>query len=147
MHSRHYFGDKIFWKRLSKVFKKYIMSCCGNYCEKQKQSRNSCQSLYWLPNIHILRSIFALVLLLLCFITWPFSMLIQRGFWVIPKITVGNLWNSFHNAIFFQFQTFSFQTSFLLKSPWRNKKILSAIPLPLRGNSPFMLFGKPSYQN
>ena len=32
-----------------------------------------------------------------------FDALIQRGLWVIPKITIGNLWKPFYDAIFIQF--------------------------------------------
>lgn len=105
MHSQNSFENKIFcWRMIKNDLFELILFLC-KLLEKTKGAWNKLLFFFRLPNMS--RSFLSLVIHHLTI----FSALIQRGFWVIAKIMIGNLFNQ------------NFYEKFLKNSDWRQCKL------------------------
>ena len=108
---------------LSKILRKFNFILYGiSYVSKNKQELIT--SPFW--GCQICLEVFYFVVHHLTI----FDALIQRGFGVFAKMTIGNLWNPFHNVIIIPFSTFSWnhktlgtnEKYFKNLNTWRSKE-------------------------
>ena len=99
LHARSSFNNKIFWKRIIKKLLKSLfflpnpVPFNGQSDQKEKGPETSDQLLFRLPIK------FRKIPLLVLYYLTKFDDVIQRGFWVIPKIISANLCKPIHDII------------------------------------------------
>ena len=98
LHAINFFENKIFWKRILKVFKKWTLFFLSNPLpfnvqsyQKHKGPGTSAQMLFRL------QSKFRKILLLVIYYLTKFDDVIYSGFWVIRKFTSANLYKPIHD--------------------------------------------------
>ena len=115
MHPWNSFGNGILGRGLSKIPWGFNFIFCGICYKKQKGPRINYQCLLRLQNMFFYffcNNFFYFVVHHLTI----FDALIQRGFGVFPRVTIGNLCKLFHDARINPFLTFSWNHNILGKT-------------------------------
>ena len=124
LHTRNYFKNKMFWKRITKSLKKVNFTFSfepsplnGQSYQKQKGPGTSYQSLFRLQKKLIK------ILLLVTYYLTKFHDVIYSGFLVVPKITSANLQKPIHDIINYSSSICRFESGKLGKEGEKLQKI------------------------